>query len=351
MILNKEQVKKIMAANEIGSVDNVAIMRVINGTVEYQSNGHTTRAQAVFGTDSENIDWVGLNQKYFQETLKVLPAPICVEFFNKEKRIRVSSKEAKFDLLMVEKTSVAPFKHDAPLMEQTFTKDGFENVFKRMSQTTASDDGRPIFTGIGFRATDGKVYVNATDTHALTHTEWNKKGQKDFASIVAPSSIFSLKLLGDVQFELGGKTATVKSGGVEYISSVLEGPAPNYERVIPTADGTVFHVRRDDLSSALSKIAICSNVGETVPVRMAFKDGKLTLSAFSPSLGKVEDTIPVNGGEQGKEYKIAFSTKYAKQILLADSEEITLHYYGVLKPLKVEDDKLTIVVTPVRTKD
>ena len=36
MILNKEQVKKIMAANEIGSVDNVAIMRVINGTVEYQ---------------------------------------------------------------------------------------------------------------------------------------------------------------------------------------------------------------------------------------------------------------------------------------------------------------------------
>lgn len=350
MILNEESIKKIMAANEVAALDNVAIMRVADGVCEYQSNGHTMRSQVTFATDSKDMGWVGLNQKYLQSTLKVLSAPVTMEFFLAEKRIRVSSRQAKFDLLMVDKTSVVPFKTSTPIMKQTFTKDGFETVFKRMSQTTASDDGRPIFTGIGFRATDGKVYVNATDTHALTHTEWNNGKVQDF-SIVVPSSIFSLKLLGDVQFELGKKTATVKSGGVEYISSVLEGSAPNYEGVIPTADGTVFHVRRNELSSALSKISICSNVGETVPIRMVFKDGKLTLSAFSPSLGKVEDTIPVNGGEKGKEYKIAFSTKYAKQILLADSEEITLHYYGVLKPLKVEDDKLTIVVTPVRTKD
>lgn len=351
MILNKEDVKKITAANEVASVDNVAIMRVVNGTAEYQSNGHTMRSKAVFATDSDDMEWVGMNQKYLQSTLKVLPAPISMEVFPSEKRIRLSSGDAKFDLLMVNKASIVPFKHDAPILEQTFTKEGFESVFKRMAQTASTDDGRPIFTGIGFRAESGKVCVNATDTHALTHTEWDNKKAKEFDSIVVPSTFFKLKLLGDVEFALGAKFAAIKSGGVEYISSVLEGTAPNYEGVIPKADGTVFRVHRAEFSSALSKISICSSVGETVPVRMVFKDGKLTLSAFSPSLGKVEDTISANGGEQGKEYKIAFTTKYANQILLADSTEVTLHYYGVLKPLKVEDDKLTIVVTPVRTKD
>ena len=351
MILNKEDIKKITAANEVASVDNVAIMRVVNGTAEYQSHGNTMRSKAVFATNSNDMEWVGMNQKYLQSTLKVLPAPISMEFFSKEKRIRLSSGDAKFDLLMVDKASIVPLKHGTPVLEQTFTKEGFESVFKRMAQTSSTDDGRPIFTGIGFRAEGGRVYVNATDTHALTHTEWGNKKTEDFGTIVVPSAFFKLKLLGDVEFAIGTKFAALKSDGVEYISSALEGSAPAYESVIPKTDGVVFRVHRAELSSALDKISICSSVGETVPVRMVFKDGKLTLSAFSPSLGKVEDAVHAVGGKQGEEYKIAFTTKYANQILLADSEEITLHYYGVLKPLKVEDDKLTIVVTPVRTKD
>lgn len=91
MILNEEDVKKITAANEVASVDNVAIMRVINGTAEYQSNGNTMRSKAVFATDSDDMEWVGMNQKYLQSTLKVLPAPISMEVFPSEKRIRLSS--------------------------------------------------------------------------------------------------------------------------------------------------------------------------------------------------------------------------------------------------------------------
>ena len=134
---------------------------------------------------------------------------------------------------------------------------------------------------------------------------------------------------------------------------LIEGPYPNYQQVIPTDNDRVATANRDNLASAIRRMAVVAS-DQTHRVRMSFSKNKLSFRVQTPDLGEAEEEMAID--YQGDTLEIGFNANYLLEILkYMPDEDVILQFKAperaaTFMPASGAPDYLCLVM-PLRLLD
>lgn len=219
----------------------------------------------------------------------------------------------------------------------------------------ATDDSRPLFTGILMEVKEGKITFVGTNTHRLAIK--SKDIQANDLTCVIPS-----KVLGEIrniaQNFSDPQTITLgilynqimlSVGDTKVVTRLLDGRFPDYRRVVPKTFTLAAKVVRQDLITILDRVVLFSKATDHSTVRMNFSDNKLQITASGTDIGSAKEEIPCE--MDGNELKIAFNAAYVMDVLKhSEAEKVTFRLNSALTPGIIDngDAEFCYIVTPVR---
>ena len=227
----------------------------------------------------------------------------------------------------------------------------------------ATDDARPVLTGVQMAIGGTKVVLAAADGFRLSvHTlELPEETEERTAIVPARALGELLRLLPEsgeetvaVSFNTSGRQAQFDIGHATLVAQLIEGTFPNYEQLIPPSHSTRTEVLLDEFMREARIASIFARDGSGI-VRLVASEGepgqpgRLLVSARAEEIGTNEGEI--DGIVEGDEAKIAFNGRYLTDVLQAvATERVALETSspsspGVFRP--VGDDAFVHVVMPM----
>src|SRR3990170_7285503 len=224
----------------------------------------------------------------------------------------------------------------------------------------ASDETRPILTGVLTRFSGESVTLAAADNYRIAVKSLDILRPVEETSVVVPARSYAelVRVLGesddpaDIILAQAKNQVIVKVDTTEVVTRLIDGQFPNYQSVLPTSYSTRAVVDRDELLKAVRLSAlIASSAANVLRLRLG-EDGSdgITIVAAADvgdAQGQVEAAI------EGDPVTIAFNARYLLEALQnMDAEQLALEFSGALAPgvLKpVDDPSYVHVIMPVRT--
>lgn len=236
---------------------------------------------------------------------------------------------------------------------------------KAIAQTqfaAATDDTRPVLTGIHTLADDQTLTLAAADGFRLAvHKLPLAQEVAEKVEVIIPARALREveRLLGEeadtieLSINASRSQALFKLKTVEVVANLIQGTFPNYSQLIPSSFNTRAEVDMKQFLQETRIAAIFARDGAgIVRVQVDPSDGgpgKLTISARAEEIGEHRGEMDVK--MEGEASKIAFNSRYLQdvlQVLEADSvalETTSPSSPGVLKP--IGDDTYVHVVMPM----
>jgi len=209
-----------------------------------------------------------------------------------------------------------------------------ENISKMVERSAfavAKDSSRACLCGILCEVNAEKISMVATDGHRLGYCsiEGNFPTEQSLSAIISPKSLIHVtRILADhaadeVQIGFSERYVTFSHGSVFICSKLLDGPYPDYEKVIPSHNPKVAVISRTDLIEAVRRVSILSNQ-KTHLVRFAFSQNNLEVVVLNRDIGgEARELLEVT--YENEEHVVGFNANYFTEILsLIDSAYIRL---------------------------
>lgn len=209
----------------------------------------------------------------------------------------------------------------------------------------SSEETRYYLNGIYLHiAMEGKKNVLravATDGHRLAKVDTELPfGVEKMPGVIIPRKTVTevRKLLDDdsasIEVALSETRIQFRIGSILLTSKLVDGTFPEYSRVIPENNTRILRVSKQDLASAVGRVAAISQE-RSRPVKLTVTKNHLILSAISPDQGVAKEELDENSVTyDSDEVEIGFQARYLTDITdqidaeaefaLADSASPTL---------------------------
>ncbi|MDY6892220.1 MAG: DNA polymerase III subunit beta [Chloroflexota bacterium] len=229
----------------------------------------------------------------------------------------------------------------------------FRLAISQVVFAAASEESRPVLTGVLTKLNDGKLTMAAADGFRLAvHTMTLDEPVGENVAIIIPARSFIElnRLLGDheefLELTINPQISQVlfQMGNIEMVSQVIQGTFPNYEQLIPESCTTRAVVKLTDFLRATRSASIFARDGSgIIRLQIMPRDGagRIAVSARAEEIG--DNVGDIDAVVEGEETKIAFNSKYLLDVLgvLSDDEvslEITTSSSpGALRPVGKSD--------------
>jgi len=231
---------------------------------------------------------------------------------------------------------------DYPRLEETqwkhefsLTQQQLNNLLTRTSFSMAQQDVRYFLNGLLIEIRNDHILSVATDGHRLAKTQigTHALGIDLVQSIVPRKAVLEISKFLDASSEdpvtvkLNASHILIQSGDFMFISKLIDGRFPDYEKVIPANLDKNIMINRANLIEILSRAAILSNE-KFRGVSLRVDQNTLTVQSHNPDQEHAKDEMEINYSDEAIE--IGFNVNYLLEALKAcDSEEINL---GLLDP-------------------
>ena len=225
----------------------------------------------------------------------------------------------------------------------------------------ATDDSRPVLTGVHFALRDGSLRLAAADGFRLAvNTIEVGEDSADREAIVPARALNELaRLLPEVDeqisvtFNPASTQVLFDLGHATLIAQLIQGTFPNYEQLIPSSHATSTEVSVGEFMREARIASIFARDGSGIVRLIASpgedSTGRLTVTARAEEVGNNEGEI--DALVEGEEARIAFNSRYLIEVLGAlDTERVAIETSspsspGVLRP--VGNDDYVHVVMPM----
>ena len=128
----------------------------------------------------------------------------------------------------------------------------------------------------------------------------------------------------------------------------MEGRFPNYRQLLPETFEHELRLSTAELLEVVRRISLLAQ--KNAPLRMAFSDGALEVSAQTPDVGEASESLPVPF--KGEALEIGFNPEFLRDGLeSAESDELLLKLISPLRPGLIQsgdDGGFTYLVMPIR---
>ena len=224
----------------------------------------------------------------------------------------------------------------------------------------ASDEARPILTGVLARFEGDRLTLAAADNYRIAVKTIAILDAVSETSVVIPARALNeaVRILADVDDPVEIVLAQARNQvlfhleGVDLVSRLIDGQFPNYQQVLPAAHTTQAIVDRADLLKAVRPAALIASSSANIVKLQIGADGAsgVTVTA-NADVGDYEGQV--DAAVEGDGTTIAFNARYLNDVLTnVEAERFAIQLNGPLSPgvfRPVGDDQYVHVVMPVRT--
>lgn len=195
----------------------------------------------------------------------------------------------------------------------------FKHLLQMVHFAMAQQDVRYYLNALLFIANNGYVRGVATDGHRMSCLEakCDISVQEEVQAILPRKTVMQLmKLLPDsdepVRISLSKTQARFQFGEIDFLSKLVEGKYPDYERVIPKNNDKSFLINREELIGAIKRAAILANE-RFKGLRWIITDGKLKIQSANSDMEEAIEELTID--YIGDELDLGFNVGYLLDVL------------------------------------
>jgi len=283
------------------------------------------RTEADLGGDSANFTTT-VGARKLMDILRSMPSDQMVSLESQQSKLILKSGKSRFTLqtlpaedfpLVQESTSFGPM---FSIPQKTL-----KELLHQVSFAMAVHDIRYYLNGILFVAEGKQLSLVATDGHRLAYTSATLELEVPKQEVILPRKtvLELLRLLSDkegmIDMQFANNQAKFKFEGKEFVTKLVEGKFPDYNRVIPKNHKNAVTLGRVTLLNTLQRTAILTS-DKFKGVRINLDTSMLRVAASNAEQEEAVDEIEVD--YNGDSIEIGFNVTYLIDVLTNMSQDM-----------------------------
>lgn len=296
--------------------------------------------------------------KLFSELISSLP----------EESLEISEKEGTAEIRTSKTHATLPTMQSSEFPPVTLLEDkGGEKLELDLIKTAlakvlfaaATDEGRPLLTGVKMLQEKDSLLFVATDGYRLSLKRIDKNISKDLDMVVPARTLSEVyKIAGEEKEE---KNLVIQKlsegqlgfgvGDTQVITRLIDGEYPAFSKIIPTTHTTAAILDTQEFLRAVKSVSIFARDSANI-IRLSVSKNGLEASANTPQVGK--NIVDIDADVEGEGGEIAFNSRFLLELLNNTSDErLSFEMTGSLNPgvFKVPEDQTFLhIIMPVRVQ-
>lgn len=265
------------------------------------------------------------------DILKNIPADQEVSLEAQQDRLLLKSGKSRFTLQTLPADDF-PLVQEAPSFGPVFSvpQKIFKDLMGQVSFAMAVQDIRYYLNGILFVAENQQLSLVATDGHRLAWASATLDmdvGSRQEVILPRKTVLELQRLLSDasgedsprINIQFASNQARFTFGGMEFVTKLVEGKFPDYQRVIPTRNENALTLGRTTLLSSLQRMAVMTS-DKFKGIHLHLRPDMLRIAASNSEQEEAEDEIDTV--YQGSEIDIGFNVAYLMDVLNHMSQDM-----------------------------
>ena len=290
------------------------------------------------------------------DILRTMPADQTVSLENTGGKLILKGGKSRFTLQSMPAEDF-PLVQESPSFGPVFSvpQKTLKSLVSQVSFSMAVHDIRYYLNGILFVAEGKQLSLVATDGHRLAFSSATLDVDVPKQEVILPrKTVLELQRLlsdkdGAIEMQFAANQARFRFDGMEFVTKLVEGKFPDYNRVIPKNHKNIVTLGRVPLLASLQRTAIMTS-DKFKGVRLNIEPGTLRVASSNAELEEAVDELDIDYG--GDAIEIGFNVTYlidALQNMSQDMVRIELSDGNssalVTNP---EDSAFKYVVMPMR---
>ena len=252
--------------------------------------------------------------------LSALPSATTeVSLTTDERKVVLAAAKSRFSLSQLPAEDYPELNSSEMTTSFKIAAQNLKHLLQMVHFSMAQQDIRYYLNGMLLVVQNKKVRAVATDGHRLACCDDNAEIDFDgnIEAILPRKTVQQLmKLLPDtdeeVVIEIGRSHALFVFGDIDFLTKLVEGKFPDYNRVIPQNNDKIFLVNREELIGALRRAAILANE-KFKGLRWIVGPGTLKIQSNNAEMEEADEQIAIN--YDGPELDVGFNVVYLLDVL------------------------------------
>ncbi|MFO1253644.1 MAG: DNA polymerase III subunit beta [Inhella sp.] len=288
------------------------------------------RTRAPFAGDAEPFATT-VGARKLIDILKSLPADQICSLSSSQNKLTLQAGKSRFTLQTLPAEDF-PLVQEAPDFGPAFAvpQATLKALINQVHFAMAVHDIRFYLNGILFVAEGKTLTLVATDGHRLALAQAELEIEMPKQEVILPrKTVLELQRLlkdagkGDeqaaIEMRFSSNQARFAFSGMEFVTKLVEGKFPDYNRVIPKGHRHHLVLGRQPLLAALQRAAILTSE-KFKAVRLSFADNLLTIAASNAEQEEAKEEIEIDYG--GDPIETGFNVTYLTDVLANMPQEM-----------------------------
>jgi len=260
------------------------------------------------------------------DILRTLPSDQLVSLESAQNKLILKGGKSKFTLQTLPAEDF-PLVQEAPSFGPAFSvpQKTLKSLLNQVSFSMAVHDIRYYLNGILFVAEGTKLSLVATDGHRLAFASAELDVEVPKQEVILPrKTVLELQRLlsdkdGAIELQFAANQARFRFDGMEFVTKLVEGKFPDYNRVIPRNHPNIVILGRSALLAALQRAAIMTSE-KFKGVRLNLERGSLRVAANNADQEEAVDELDIQ--YDGPAIEIGFNVSYLIDALSNMSQDM-----------------------------
>lgn len=271
------------------------------------------RTSAQLNGDSGNYTTTVAARKLI-DILRTMPADQMVSIESNQNKLILKGGKSRFTLQTLPAEDF-PLVQEAANFGPTFSvpQKTLKDLLNQVSFAMAVHDIRYYLNGILFVAEGKTLSLVATDGHRLAFCSAQLDVEVPKQEVILPrKTVLEMQRLlsdaeGAIEMQFAGNQAKFSFGGMEFVTKLVEGKFPDYNRVIPKNHKNIITMGRSALLATLQRTAILTSE-KFKGVRLNIEPGTLRVASNNAEQEEAVDEIDIDYA--GDAIEIGFNVTY-----------------------------------------
>ncbi len=253
------------------------------------------------------------------DILRTMPADQTVSLESSQSKLILKGGKSKFTLQTLPAEDF-PLVQEAANFGPKFSvpQKTLKELLGQVSFSMAVHDIRYYLNGILFVAEGKQLSLVATDGHRLAFASATLDVEVPKQEVILPrKTVLEMQRLlsdneGAIEMQFASNQAKFSFGGMEFVTKLVEGKFPDYNRVIPKNHKNAIILGRQPLLASLQRTAILTS-DKFKGVRLNIDPGTLRVASNNAEQEEAVDELDID--YSGDSIEIGFNVTYLIDVL------------------------------------
>lgn len=349
--------KIVSAKTQMPVLQNVLIATE-NSFVKMATTNMETTMNCMVGAKVEKEGGACVSSRLLTELVLSLPQE-TVTLEEKEGSLIVSTSRTTATIPGVSPSEFPPVVVPEKKTGVTIESNALLSALSSVLYSAATDDGRPLLTGIKIISVSHELTFVATDGYRLSIVKMPHQNNAEFDVVIPARALGELnrilteeKTAQNVVMEQTGDGQVIfRVGETVIITRLIDGEYPPYQKIIPKTFATKVKTDKNVFLHAVKSAAIFARDNANI-IKLQIDKNGISVSANTPQVG--QNTVTVDGEMDGDGGDIAFNSRFLLDFLNNyKDDEVLFEMTGSLNPgafKSPKDASYLHIIMPVRVQ-